>query len=246
MPHASVLRVGVFLMPKGLKRYYGRGHLHFLTFSCYRRLPLLNTIRARNHFVHVLDKIRERYKFLLVGYVVMPNHVHLLISEPAKGTPSVVLKVLKQRVSRDLRRSRNQDESPTREEVSYIGRTTPGAKSASGAPAFAFTSGERNLPRFWQPRFYDFNVWSEKKIREKLDYMHANPVTRKLVKHPKDWPWSSWSFYAKGETGLIRIDPVGLRKTGNNVGKGPTRKPDVWGTQIRLLTSRPGHPSGAP
>src|SRR6266852_8585582 len=72
VPHASVLRVGVCPMPKGLKRYYGRGHLHFLTFSCYRRLPLLNTIRARNLFVHALGEIRERYKFLLVGYVVMP------------------------------------------------------------------------------------------------------------------------------------------------------------------------------
>ncbi len=100
MPHASVLRVGVCIMPKGLKRYYGDGHLHFLTFSCYRRLPLLNTLRARNLFVHTLGKIRERYKFLLVGYVVMPNHVHLLISEPKEATPSVVLKVLKQRVSR--------------------------------------------------------------------------------------------------------------------------------------------------
>ncbi len=69
-------------MPKKLKRYYGRGDLHFLTFSCYRRLPLLRTIRARNVFVHALGKIRERYKFLLVEYVVMPDHVHLLISEP--------------------------------------------------------------------------------------------------------------------------------------------------------------------
>jgi REP-associated tyrosine transposase len=91
-------------MPKGLKRYQGRGDLHFLTFSCYRRLPLLGTMRARNLFVQVLDKIRKRYKFLLVGYVIMPNHVHLLISETSKATPSVVLKVLKQRVSRDLRR----------------------------------------------------------------------------------------------------------------------------------------------
>jgi putative transposase len=160
-------------MPKGLKRYYGRGHLHFLTFSCYRRLPLLNTMRARNVFVDALGKIRERYKFLLVGYVVMPNHVHLLISESAKDTPSIVLKVLKQRVSRDLRKS-----------------------------------SDANLRRFWQPRFYDFNVWSEKKVREKLDYMHANPITKKLVEHPKDWPWSSWSFYETGEIGLVTIDPI--------------------------------------
>ncbi len=175
-------------MPKGLKRYYGLGHLHFLTFSCYRRLPLLKTKRARTLFVHALGKIRERYQFSLVGYVVMPEHVHLLISEPAKGTPSVILKALKQRVSRDLRRTKR--------------------RAPAGQLRFAFRQGDGDLPRFWQPRFYDFNVWSAKKIREKLDYMHRNPVTRKLVEHPKDWPWSSWSFYAKGEAGLVPIDAV--------------------------------------
>jgi putative transposase len=189
VPHASVLRVGVCVMPKGLHRYYGRGHLHFLTFSCYRRLPLPHTMRARNVFVQALGEIRERYNFSLVGYVVMPNHVHLLISESAKGTPSVVLKVLKQRVSRDLRRS-------TR-------------RAAAGQLQFLFAKGNGNLPRFWQPRFYDFNVWSEKKVREKLEYIHANPITKKLVEHPKDWPWSSWSFYARGEAGLVTIDPFG-------------------------------------
>ncbi len=175
-------------MPKGLKRYYGLGHLHFLTFSCYRRLPLLKTKKARNLFVHALGKIRERYQFLLVGYVVMPEHVHLLIGEPVKGTPSVVLKVLKQRVSRDLRRRKR--------------------RAPAGQLRLAFRGDDRNLPRFWQPRFYDFNVWSAKKIGEKLDYMHRNPVTRKLVEHPKDWPWSSWSYYAKGEAGLVPIDAV--------------------------------------
>lgn len=176
-------------MPKDLKRYYGRGDLHFLTFSCYRRLPLLKTMRARNLFVHALGRIRERYKFLLVGYVVMPNHVHLLVSESSRGTPSVALKVLKQRVSRDLRRSRR--------------------RASAGQLGLAFVRGEESLPCFWQPRFYDFNVWSKKKVREKLDYMHANPVTRKRVEHPKDWPWSSWSSYAKREAGLLPIDPVG-------------------------------------
>ncbi len=70
---------------------------------------------------------------------------------------------------------------------------------------------------FWQRRFYDFNVWSARKVKEKLDYMHANPVKRKLVLDPKDWPWSSWSFYEKGEGGLIAIDLVGEedRKTDN-------------------------------
>jgi putative transposase len=175
-------------MPKGLKRYYGRGDLHFLTFSCYRRLPLLGTVRARNVFVDVLAKIRKRYRFLLVGYVVMPEHVHLLISEPPNGTPSLVLKVLKQRVSRDLRRKRR--------------------RAPPGQLRLPFGRGAEGLPRFWQPRFYDFNVYSRKKKREKLEYMHANPVKRGLVGNPSAWMWSSFSFYAKGETGLVPIDPV--------------------------------------
>jgi putative transposase len=91
-------------MIKHLIRHHGRGHLHFITFSCYRRLPLLGSIRARNLFVQILSEVRYRYGFLLVGYVVMPEHVHLLISEPSKGTPSTVVQVLKQRVSRRLRR----------------------------------------------------------------------------------------------------------------------------------------------
>jgi putative transposase len=72
-------------MPKGLKRIYGQGHLHFITFSYYRRLPLLGSTRARNVFVRTLDQVRHEHGFKLVGYVVMPEHVHLLISEPARG-----------------------------------------------------------------------------------------------------------------------------------------------------------------
>ena len=74
-------------MPKKLKRYYGRGDLHFLTFSCYRRLPLLGSAPARSKLVRVLERIRERYGFLLVGYVVRPDHGHLLISENADPAP---------------------------------------------------------------------------------------------------------------------------------------------------------------
>ena len=177
-----------FPMPKGLKRYYGRGHLHFLTFSCYRRLPLLATVHARQLFLWELARVRAEYGFLLVGYVVMPEHVHLLISEPKKGTPSTVLQMLKQRVSQKMRKKRrNACEKQLR---------------------LAFPEPGENSRCFWQPRFYDFNVYTNGKKREKLEYMHSNPVTRGLVKHPKDWPWSSWWFYTKGEPELVGIDIV--------------------------------------
>ena len=174
-------------MAHKLIRHYGRGHLHFITFTCYRRLPLLRSVRSRNVFAQILGETRDHYGFSLVGYVVMPEHIHLLISEPVKATPSTVIQVLKQRVSRRLRRKKLR---PT------------------GQLHLIFARGADSLPRFWQRRFYDFNVWSLKKRVEKLHYMHMNSLKKKLVDHPKDWPWSSFSFYSKLKHGLIRIDPV--------------------------------------
>jgi len=177
----------LFFMARKLIRHYGRGHLHFITFTCYRRLPLLRSVRARNAFVQILGETRDRYAFSLVGYVVMPEHIHLLISEPAKGTPSTVIQVLKQRVSRRLRRRK---------------------RCIAGQTSLAFAGGDDALRRFWQRRFYDFNVWSLKKKVEKLHYMHMNPLKRKLVEHPRDWPWSSFAYYSGFKSGLIRVDPV--------------------------------------
>lgn len=117
----------------------------------------------------------------------MPEHVHLIISEPKKGTPSEVLQVLKQRVSRALRRR---------------------PRNTSAQLSLPFGCRDAEAPALWQRRFYDFNVWSSGKLREKLNYMHRNPVQRKLVSHPKDWPWSSWSHYEKHEPGIIAIDTL--------------------------------------
>jgi putative transposase len=85
-----------------LQRFYGRNDLHFITFSCYHRLPLLGTSSNRTCFVETLDTTRHYHRFLLLGYVVMPEHVHLLISEPEVGTPSQTLQVIKQKVSARL------------------------------------------------------------------------------------------------------------------------------------------------
>jgi putative transposase len=170
----------------GLKRLYGLGHLHFLTFSCYRRLPLLGNVRARDLFVQELSKVCDKCGFKLIGYVVMPEHVHLLISEPNTGTPSTVLHRLKREYSLKMRKSSRAENT--------------------NQPKLAFIEDAAPLRSFWQSRFYDFNVYTNRKKLEKLNYMHANPVIRGLVKHPKHWPWSRWGFYQIGEAGLLPID----------------------------------------
>jgi putative transposase len=143
-------------MPSGLHRTYGAHHLHLITCSCYRRLPKLGTARARHRCVMILEETRERYRFVVVGYVVMPEHIHLLLSEPEKGNPSTVMQVLKQRTARAL---------------------LPKRKKQNPRQGRLFDAGHERTP-FWQARSYDFNVWTTKKRVEKLRYMHRNPVKR--------------------------------------------------------------------
>jgi putative transposase len=160
-------------MPWGLKRYYGTAGLHYITWSCYGRRPLLGTVARRDLVLTVLERMRDRYRFAVIGYVVMPEHVHLLISEPLIGDPSKIIQAVKLSVSRRL------------------------------AIAGEFSG------RFWQSRFYDFNLWGQQKEIEKLKYMHRNPVVRGLVASPEDWRWSSYRSYAYREAGLVRINDWG-------------------------------------
>ncbi len=128
-------------MPRSLHRYYGAGDLHFITCSCFERQPFLASARYRDLFLTVLEAVRRRYRVVVLGYVVMPEHFHLLLSEPQRGTPSTVMPALKLGFSRRVlgewkrRRGTNQPE---------------------------FWEPPHQL---WQPRFYDFNVWSERKLR---------------------------------------------------------------------------------
>jgi putative transposase len=90
-------------MTAGLHRYQQDGDLHFVTFSCYQRRPYLATPEARDLFESALERIRQRYEFAVIGYVVMPEHVHLLVSEPRRGGLDRALQALKLSVT--VRRS---------------------------------------------------------------------------------------------------------------------------------------------
>jgi putative transposase len=120
--------------------------------------------------------------FVVVGYVVMPEHIHLLVTEPEVGTPSTVMQVLKQRTAHALLPRRRRHDLLQRE-------------------MFA----EKPRRAFWQSRFHDFNVWTTKKRVEKLRYMHRNPVKRGLVDAPEQWRWSSYRHYLLDESGVVKV-----------------------------------------
>ena len=95
-------------MPSNLKRFQTEGHYHFITFSCYRRLPYLNTDKARSTFLEILETVRQRHQFYVFGYVLMPEHVHVLVSEPKQHSLSTTLNVLKGETSKRLKGTRKQ------------------------------------------------------------------------------------------------------------------------------------------
>lgn len=83
-------------MPKGLVRYQNGGVFHFLTFSCYRRSPLLGSSGSYRIFENELEAVRSHCGLVIAGYVLMPEHVPLLVGEPRLSSLSVALQVLKQ------------------------------------------------------------------------------------------------------------------------------------------------------
>jgi putative transposase len=164
-------------MTSGLERWHGGRNLHFITFSCYRRLPLLASPSRRDLFLEVLEDVRRRYRWVVLGYVVMPEHVHLLVSEPQQRPLATAMQALKLGFTRRLVTTQR------RQGVDHGG-----------------------LHRVWQDRYHDFNVFSAKKRIEKLRYLHRNPVKRGLVEAPELWSWSSFRAYAYQEPGPVTVN----------------------------------------
>ena len=173
------------------------GDARFLTFSCFHQQPFLSRSRSCQWVLEAINRSRASHGFDLWAYVLMPEHVHLLICpghEPHRVAD--MLYTLKKSV--------------TNRALSYVKRN---------APEF-LTSMEDRRPngrishRFWQRGGgYDENLFSPDKIWDKIDYIHANPVRRGLCEHPIDWKWSSARAYEEsnrvdgnGNNDMVRID----------------------------------------
>jgi putative transposase len=168
------------------------GHAHELTFSCYRRLPLLSRDRTRTWVIHALARLRDLYTVRILAYVLMPEHVHVLLFPTHNPYDmSSILKSLKQPVARTA--------------LLWMRRNQPGYLSK--------LEGERLTGRirhhFWQPGGgYDRNVSDLQTLLLMIDYIHANPVRRGLVKKPIDWTWSSARWYAGQIDVPLTMDPL--------------------------------------
>ena len=167
-------------MPYGLKRFQRSGQSHFVTFTCYHRRRGFHSPAVYDLFVQVLEEMRCRFALCVYGYVVMPEHVHLLLSEPPRGLLADAMHYLKLSFAKRL--------------VAQVWAPVLGANL--GHPSGVF----------WQKRYYDRNVRDEREFVEKLRYIHRNPVKAGLCELPEAWPWSSFRHYALREKGVVEIE----------------------------------------
>lgn len=173
---------------------YIPGELQFITSSVYRRTPLFRSERFCRCFVDTLVEVRKAGSFLLIGWVLMPDHFHLLLKpERAEDTSRIVQRLKIRTAMQVLKLLREDKDSAWRRKMLARLVLPPSVHDESHH-------------RVWQRRFYPYGIYSEKKQLEELDYMHNNPVTRRLVRSPGDWPWSSWRFYFQEDASIIPMD----------------------------------------
>jgi putative transposase len=160
--------------------------IRFVTCSCLDRKPLFEHDRIKAEFVRTLQRTREHHRFALLAWVIMPEHVHLLMIPRLPESPvAAILNMLKSTFSRTVLARIRSDRDPAL--ASMISRT--GTLS------------------FWQSGGgHDRNLRDEAKLTEAIRYIHQNPVERGLVANPVEWTWSSARWYAGDRTGGLPID----------------------------------------
>jgi putative transposase len=176
------------------------GQLQFIATTTYRRAPLFLSERFCRSFVQRLEEVRQELNFLLIGWVLMPDHFRVLLKlQPAATTPLTTPLIVKGRKEETADRILN----TLRQNLQH-----PRCRKMLTRLRLPPTVHDGSHYRLWQRRFYPFNAFSKNKRQEKLNYMHNNPVQRGLVSAPGDWPWSSWRFYYLQDASILPMDPL--------------------------------------
>jgi len=194
---------------KTCKRYNDAGHARALTFCCLRRQKFLASPRTSQWLVDAIDLARRKHQFNLWAYVIMPEHVHLIVC-PRRDDYDVsrFLSTLKLSV--------------TRKALAFVRQEKP-----TSLPLMLDAQPNGNSHyRFWQRGGgFDRNLWSEKVIFAEIDYIHANPVRRGLCAKPEEWAWSSAGDYGSHGPGPLSIDFASLPRSLQTVRRSRSRPP---------------------
>ena len=150
-------------------------YAHFVTFSCYHRRRALDEDQPKRIVLGTLNVQLRRHEATCCGFVIMPEHVHIVVWFPEPKQLSRFMHDWKRESSRALK--------------AWYRRHRPKYYAAS-----------KMTEHFWQPKYYPFEIYTQAKLHEKVVYMHKNPVERGLVERAVDYPWSSARYWLEGRS----------------------------------------------
>ena len=163
--------------------------VHYATAVTFNRVPVFSNDHTCSLFIDALATTREKEPFKLIGYVVMPDHIHLL-ANPLSLDISIVAGRIKGRAAVSI--------------LSWLRTEEHSVSLAKLALPRSLKSGQTHA--VWMKEFSAVDIWSRKFIRQKLHYIHMNPVRAGLCDHPAKWRWSSYHAYLPHEQGSVPIE----------------------------------------
>ena len=173
-----------------LPRFHIEGHVYYITTVVYGRLPIFTRPSFIIPLLDSLNYYRHKQEFQLLGYVIMPDHVHLVLWPFGQASISQIMRDYKKFTSRRIIR---QAEVERRE--AWIAAFVQAGEQTG-----------RSGHKVWQDSYWDVNIYTERLLRQKLNYVHRNPVRAGLVEMPEEYAYSSYRSYAHGEDWLIETD----------------------------------------
>ena len=170
-----------------LQHFDHTGTARFVTFSCYHRYQVLNDNRVKFIFVKQFGDVCQKYQIEILGYVIMPEHIHLVLFPKKDIQIGKVIGELKSKSAREILKLFKVQNNTLLKKL-YI----------------------KEKFVFWQKRCYDHNCRTIDTVREKIEYCHKNPVKRGLVRKQEDWLYSSFRWYKRMDNVILEIDGIKL------------------------------------
>ncbi len=170
-----------------LRHFDDDGRTRFITFGTHKKVPLITNNENRKIIIDAISFMREKYGFRLIGYVLMPEHIHLVII-PAEGNKvgRIIGEIKRESAVRILDKM-IKTKSPLLDKLKV---TRNGVRKHA----------------FWQRRCYDHNCRTPETVWKAIEYCHNNPIKRGLVNDASSWKWSSYGFYHGNNEVVLKID----------------------------------------
>lgn len=171
-------------------RFHIEGHIYYITTVVYNRLPIFTRPSFVIPLYDSLSFYRHKQQFKLLGYVFMPDHIHLIIWPFGAATVSDIMRDYKKFTSTRIVSQANVE----------------GIEEWIRAFRQSGRETERSTNKVWQDSYWDVNIYTERFLRQKLNYVHRNPLRAGLVEKPEDYVYSSYRNCVFGEDWLVEID----------------------------------------